>query len=98
MSNEQILAATEELESIVSQYYSELNSFIKNMENEIDNLRNRLIDISRNWDDQHFREFKSSVEAKIRDLEVQLDRAKNLLQIVAETRKAFADAIAILKS
>ncbi len=98
MSNEQILAATEELESIVGQYYGELNTFIQNMGNEIDNLRSRLLDISRNWDDANFREFKSSVESKIRELETQLDRAKTLLQLVQETRQAFADAIAILKS
>lgn len=96
MRDEVIAAATEELLNITRDYYRDLSNFIDQINAEIDDLNDKMIDISRNWNDANFTAFKNSVDVKIRELNDQVDRAKQLLAIVAETEKGFAAALAIL--
>ena len=95
--NDQIAAATEELLNIVKDYYKDLNSFIGSMLNEIDVLNDKMRLVGQNWNDANFDDFRRSVESKIKELEAQINRAKDLLSTVKETESSFASARAILR-
>jgi DNA replication initiation complex subunit (GINS family) len=95
--NDQIAAATEELLNIVKDYYKDLNSFIESMLNEIDVLNDKMRLVGQNWNDANFDDFRRSVEYKIKELEGQINRAKDLLSTVKETESSFASALAILR-
>ena len=95
--NDQIAAATEELLGIVRDYYKDLNGFIEDMLREIESLNDKMNQINQNWNDANFDDFRNSVNVKIRELESQINRAKDLMSMVKETENSFASALAILR-
>lgn len=90
-------AATENMLNIVTKYKGDLGNFNTNMTNKIAETERNLAEIKKNWNDGNFESFNKVVKEKLKKLNDQIARSKNLEVVIKETEKDFRDALSELK-
>lgn len=85
-----ILSNVENIESVVSNFASELQIYIENMTQEVIKLKTTLDNLERDWNGDDYNKFKNSIIDKLLTIEKEIKNGQELKAFLEKTAQNFA--------
>ena len=95
--NVSIIAVQENIDQIYRNFSKDISKYISDMNVRIDNIRNEIQGLSRDWSGEDYNQFKTQINRELEKVESSLERCQKLKELTDEASKELEISIELLK-